>query len=156
MAGHSVRVQRDILAEPADVWSVISDVDRLPKVLRNVDSVERLVGTGFVPGVEWRETRRMFGKSDTEDMRVTECEAPVRAVLESEDKGTTYETVFELSPSSLGTRLSVTFGARTDDANAGQKFAWALFGPMGAKATKSALEQDLADIANAVESSHRR
>jgi carbon monoxide dehydrogenase subunit G len=156
MAGHTVRAQRDIIAEPGDVWAVLTDLERFEKVLTAVDKVERVSGEGFGPGVRWRETRRMFGKSSTEEMWVAEMDAPQRMLVRADSKNTVYETAFELTPTGLGTRLTVTFGARTDDASAGQKFAWALFGPMGAKATKSALEQDLADIANAVESSHRR
>jgi carbon monoxide dehydrogenase subunit G len=156
MAGHTVRVQRDILAEPAEVWAVLTDVERFSKVLTSVDLVERVSGTGFEVGTRWRETRRMFGKSATEEMWVAEVEAPSRIVVHAESKGTRYETVFDLTPSSLGTRLSVTFGAETSEASAGQKLSWALMGPLGAKATKSALEQDLADIARAVESNSRR
>jgi carbon monoxide dehydrogenase subunit G len=156
MAGHTVKVQRDILAEPAEVWAVLTDLDRFAKVLTSVDLVERVSGTGFEVGTRWRETRRMFGKSATEEMWVAAIEPPTRMVVRAESKGTVYETVFELAPSSLGTRLSVTFGAETTDASAGQKLTWALMGPLGAKATKSALEQDLADIAIAVESNHRR
>jgi carbon monoxide dehydrogenase subunit G len=156
MAGHTVRVQRDILAEREDVWAVLTDLERFSKVLTSVDLVERVSGTGFEVGTRWRETRRMFGKSATEEMWVSALDAPSRMVVQAESKGTLYETVFELAPSSLGTRLSVTFGAETSEASAGQKLSWALLGPLGAKATKSALEQDLADIAMAVESNNRR
>jgi hypothetical protein len=34
--------------------------------------------------------------------------------------------------------------------------AWAVFGKLGAKATKQALDEDLEDIASAVENSARR
>lgn len=156
MAGHTVRVQRDIIAEAGDVWSVLTDLDRFAKVLTAVDQVERVSGDGFGPGVRWRETRRMFGKASTEEMWVEEMDAPSRMVVRAESKNTVYETVFELAPTGLGTRLSVTFGAETGQASAGQKLSWALMGPLGAKATKSALEQDLEDIAMAVESNHRR
>ena len=156
MAGHTVRAQRDIIAEAGDVWAVLTDLERFAKVLSAVDAVERVSGEGFGPGVRWRETRHMFGKTSTEEMWVAEMDAPQRMVVKAESKNTVYETVYELTPTGLGTRLSVTFGAQTGEASAGQKFAWALMGPLGAKATKSALEQDLADIAGAVESTHRR
>lgn len=156
MAGHTVRVQRDIVAEPAEVWAVLTDLERFSKVLTSVDLVERLSGPGFGVGTRWRETRRMFGKVATEEMWVSELEPPARMVVQAQSKGTVYVTVFDLAPSSLGTRLAVSFGAETTEASAGQKISWALMGPLGAKATKSALEQDLADIARAVESNNRR
>lgn len=156
MAGHVVRAQRDIIAEPAEVWTVLTELERFPKVLTAVDSVERLAGTGLEVGARWRETRRMFGKLVTEELWVAAVEPMRRLVVHSESKGAVYETVFEIVPSSLGTRLSVTFGAETSEASAGQKLSWALLGPLGSKATKTALEQDLADIGAAVEAGARR
>jgi uncharacterized protein YndB with AHSA1/START domain len=156
MAGHTVRAQRDIIAEPAEVWAVITDLERLARTLHSVDSIERVAGTGFAPGVSWRETRRMMGKLDTEEMTVVEVVPPRLVVLHAQSKGSTYETRYELAPSSLGSRLAISFGAETSQANAGQKLAWAVLGPLGGKAAKSALEKDLEDIALAVEANYRR
>ena len=156
MAGHTVRAQRDILAEPAEVWAVITDLERLARALNSVESIERLEGTGFAPGVSWRETRRMLGKLDSEVMTVAAVEPVSVVVLHAQSKGSTYETRYELAPSSLGSRLSIAFGAETSQASAGQKLAWAVLGPLGAKAAKAALEKDLEDIALAVETHYRR
>lgn len=156
MAGHTVRAQRDILAEPAEVWALITDLERLTRALHAVESIERLEGNGFEPGVTWRETRRMLGKVDTEVIKVAEVVPHRLVVLHAESGGSVYETRFEVSPSSLGTRLAITFGAETSQASAGKKLAWAVLGPLGAKTTKDALEKDLEDIAIAVESNFRR
>lgn len=151
MAGHRVEAQRDIIAELADVWIVLADIDRYAKVLRSVEAIERIEGQGFDVGVSWREHRRFVGRVESHVLTVTLVDPARRAVIESESGGTLYRTEFTLQPSSVGTRLRVEFAAETRDASALQRMAWTVFGSMGAKATKKALDDDLADFARAVE-----
>jgi hypothetical protein len=77
-------------------------------------------------------------------------------VHESESQGTRYRTEYSLHPSSLGTRLRVEFSAETGATSPTRRMVWAVFGKLGAKATKQALDDDLEDIASAVENSARR
>lgn len=156
MAGQTITVQREVLAEPLAVWNIVTDIDRASKVLGSVEKIERLEGEGYDVGTRWRETRRELGRLATEEMWVTEAVAPTRTVVASESGGTLYSTVIECRPSSLGTTLVFTFKATTDNAGFGQKLMFALIGKAGVKAAKSALERDLADIASAVEHRARR
>lgn len=156
MAGQTITVQREILAEPLAVWNVVTDIDRANKVLTAVEQTERLAGDGFDVGTRWLETRREMGRAETEEILVTEAVAPSRAVVASESSGTTYSTVIECRPSSLGTTLVFTFKATTDNAGLGQKMIFAVIGKVGVKAAKAALQRDLADIASAVEHRARR
>ena len=152
MAGQRVEVQRDILAEAVEVWAVLTDLDRTPKVLRSVESVQRVSGHGYDVGVSWIEQRRLFGKVETETLTISLVDPPRRAVHESSSNGTRYRTEYSLHPSSLGTRLRVEFSAEIESASTAKRVAWAVFGKLGAKATKQALDEDLEDIALAVES----
>ncbi len=152
MAAHKVEVQRDILAEVAEVWAVLTDLDRTPTVFRSVERVERVSGQGYDVGVSWIEDRRLFGRTETETLTITLADPPRRAVHENQSQGTRYRTEYSLHPSSLGTRLRVEFSAETGHTSATKRMAWAVFGKLGAKATKQALEDDLEDVANAVES----
>ncbi len=156
MAAHKVEAQRDILAEVVEVWAVLTDLDRTPKVFRSVERVERVAGQGYDVGVSWIEDRRLFGKIETETITIALADPPRRAVHESESQGTRYRTEYSLHPSSLGTRLRVEFSAETGETSATRRMAWAVFGKLGAKATKQALVEDLEDIANAVESRAHR
>lgn len=156
MAPATVHVKREIMAEPEAVWRVITDLDRASKVLTSIVKVERLEGEGYDVGVKWRETRRMFGKEESEDMWVTEAVAPRSTTVAAQSRGTTYATVFRCEPSSLGTTLHIDFSAETADAGVGQRLAMAVFGKAGMKATEKALKQDLEDIAKAVEVTRRR
>lgn len=152
MAAHRVEAQRDILAEVVEVWALLTDLDRTPKVFRSVERVERVSGQGYDVGVTWIEDRRLFGRIETETLTITLADPPRRAVHESQSQGTRYRTEYSLHPLSLGTRLRVEFTADTGATSATKRMAWAVFGKLGAKATRKALEDDLEDVANAVES----
>ncbi|WP_297081465.1 SRPBCC family protein [uncultured Demequina sp.] len=151
-----VHVKREIMAEPEAVWRVITDLDNAPKVLTAIVRIERLEGDGYAPGVKWRETRRMFGREESEDMWVTEATAPRSTTVAAESRGTSYSTVFRCEPSSLGTTLHIDFSATTADAGLGQRIAMKVMGKAGMKAMEKALLQDLEDIAKAAEAAGRR
>lgn len=156
MAAHKVEAQRDILAEPVEVWAVLTDLDRAPKVLRSVERIERVEGQGYDVGVRWIEHRRLYGKTEAQTLTITLADPARRAVIEADSEGTRYRTEYALHPSSLGTRLRIEFSAENNAASAPRRMAWALFGKLGAKATKQALDDDLEDIATAVESRAHR
>ncbi|WP_061964928.1 SRPBCC family protein [Demequina aurantiaca] len=155
MAGHKVEVAREILAAPEQVWAVLTDIDAAPKVLSSVVSVERVGGPDYDVGTRWRETRRMFGKVEIEEMWVTEAIEPRSTTIVADSGGTRYTTVFTCVPSELGVELSVEFSASTPHPKLGQRVGWAVFGKIGMKATENALKQDLEDIATAAESARR-
>jgi hypothetical protein len=156
MAVHRVEAQRDILAEVVEVWAVLTDLDRTPKVFRSVERVERVSGQGYDVGVAWIEDRRLFGRTETETLMITLADPPLRAVHESQSEGTRYRTEYSLHPLPLGTCLRVEFSADAGATSAAKRMAWAVFGKLGAKATRKALEDDLEDVANAVESRAHR
>lgn len=152
MAVSSVEVQREILAEPAAVWRLITDLDRAPDVLSEVVRVERLEGEGYDVGVSWRETRRVLGKETSEDKRVTSVRAPFSTSVSAESRGTRYLTVVHCEPSDLGTVLRMEFSGESVNPTLGQKIAWALFRKVELKAARDGLKQDVADYARTVES----
>lgn len=152
MAVSRVQVQREILAEPAAVWRVITDLDRTPAVLTDVVRIERLEGEGYDIGVSWRETRRVLGKETSEDKRVTAVRAPFSTSVVSESRGTRYVTLVQCEPSDLGTVLRMEFSGQTVNPTLGQKIAWTLFRKVEMKAAREGLERDLADYVRTVES----
>lgn len=151
MVGHSITVERVIAAEVARVWEVITDLDYSPEVIRSIQAVERVAGEGWAVGVRWRETRRLWGKSETEEMWVDAVEEPVSTIVRSHSRGTDYTTVFRLEEADGGTRLTVDFGAETPSPGPAQRVGWLVFGKAGMRATQRALEDDLEDIARVAE-----
>ena len=148
----SVEVQREILAEPAAVWRVITDLDRAPAVLTDMVRIERLEGEGYDVGVSWRETRRVLGKETHEDKRVTSVRAPFSTSIRAESRGTRYVTVMHCEPSDLGTVLRVEFSGQSVNPTLGQRIAWMLFRKVEMNAAREGLKQDVADYARKVES----
>ncbi|WP_274564780.1 SRPBCC family protein [Streptomyces spiramyceticus] len=152
MVDTKVVVERRIAASAERVWEALTDLDGMPSVLSGVDRVEVLTEGPFAVGTRWRETRRMFGKQATEEMRVTACEPPSRYVVEADSQGTHYISEFALSPGEpRATTVRMTFAAVPPGGFAG--LLAKLLGPLGAKAVAKAVAKDLSDVAAAVEHS---
>jgi uncharacterized protein YndB with AHSA1/START domain len=147
MAGRELTVKRVIHASPDEVWAVLSDLEHAPETLRGVTRVEVLEGAGYEVGTRWRETRRIFGKEETQTMEVAECDPPRSTTVTSRSAGVEYRSVFTLEPAEAGTLATICFGASHPDPNLLQRLTATLFGHVGAAVTTRLLNQDLADIA---------
>jgi carbon monoxide dehydrogenase subunit G len=151
MAGRELTVRRLVRAAPEDVWSVITDVEHAAQTLRGVSRVELLDGPGYAVGTRWRETRKMFGKDETQTLEVAACDPPRSTTVTSRSAGVEYRSVFTLEPVDEGTLVSVCFGASHPDPNLLQRLTFAVFGHVGSAITTRLLSQDLADIAASAE-----
>ena len=145
-AGHTVTVSRRIGAPPEAVWAVLTDIENEAQNLRAVTRAEVLTEGPYAVGTRWRETRRILGRSDTQELWVTVVEENRRTVIEAESRGTRYWTTVSLEPEDLGTRVEMTFEARTASPRRGERLAWRVLGPLGARAARRMLEQDLEDV----------
>ncbi|MFG2192739.1 SRPBCC family protein [Streptomyces sp. NPDC048639] len=152
MTETQVVVERRIGAPVDRVWDALTDLESAPRVLSGVQSIEVLTPGPFTEGTRWRETRRMLGRTATEEMYVTACQEPSRCVVESESRGAHYVSEFDLSPEAEaegGTTVRMTFSATPPGGVAGMLMK--VFGGLGTKAVTKAIEQDLADVAAHVE-----
>lgn len=147
----TTHVEREVAAPSQRVWAVMTDLERSPEVLSNVEAIERLDdGSGFGVGTRWRETRTMMGRQATEEMAVTAVEPGRSYTVEANSRGAHYRSVLAVDP--LGgerSRLSMTFGG--EPTGLASKLLSATLGRLFEGATRKALEQDLADIAAAAE-----
>lgn len=144
--GHAVTVSRRLGASPEAVWAVLTDIEREAENLRAVTKAEVLTEGPYRVGTRWRETRRLLGATDTEELWVSVVEENRRTVVEAESRGTHYTTTITLEPEDLGTRVEMTFEATTAQPGRVRRLAWSAFGPLGARATRRMLVQDLADV----------
>lgn len=152
MAIPSIQVVRDVAAPPETVWDVLTDLDRAPEVLSGIVRVERVAGERYAVGTTWNETRKMFGREGTEQMRVTVVQPPRRTVVEAESGGVSYVTELEVEPAAGGSRLSMTFCATAPQAGLLTRAAMTLMGGLATRATRRVCRQDLEDIAAEAES----
>lgn len=155
MPFHEVTVSRTIAATPAELWSVLTDVERWPVLLRSVVAVEMVSGGGYAPGAQWRETRSMAGRPATQHVRVVAVEAPAHAELEWDQGGFSYRLEHTLEPSGDHTesrpRTLITSRLRSDQPGDEAVWLWRVLGALGSRTTQEALAQDLAELAAAVE-----
>ncbi|WP_128380831.1 SRPBCC family protein [Streptomyces cavernae] len=150
MTSRSVVVERRIAAARGPVWEALTDLAGMERVLSSVSKVEILTDGSFDVGTRWRETRRMFGKEATEEMRVTASEPPERFVVEAVSHGTRYISEWLLradGPSTTTVRM--TFTAEAPGGVPG--LLARILGGVGARAVRKAVARDLDDVASAVE-----
>ena len=152
MTGHRIEVERLVRAPADRVWEVITDISHADQTLSGVTKVEPLTEGPYGVGTTWRETRRMFGREDTQQMQVTLAQEPTRTVIEADSSGVHYVTDFTLTPTGDATRLTMSFVAVQARTNPMMKALWTLFGTLGAKATEKMMSKDLHDIASRAES----
>lgn len=100
--GLSTAVQVEIAAAPDTVWEVVTDIERLPEVVRFVNSVRIVVDDKRLRvGMKWNESRRFkTHPASTKTMEQT------KTIVRLEDQ--TY-------PKSLG--VNITFGEKEAFAN---------------------------------------
>ncbi|MER7955622.1 MULTISPECIES: SRPBCC family protein [unclassified Streptomyces] len=154
MAMKSIVVERRIQAPPGPVWEAMTDLRGMERMLSGVDKVEVLTEGTFGVGTRWRETRTMFGKQATEEMTVTEAEAPDRYVTVADSHGMHYVSEIALRPEGDGgTMVRMTFSGSPAEGNR-LGFVAKLLSGLGAKAASRALAKDLDDVAASVERRH--
>lgn len=145
-------VTTDIAASPARVWEILTDLDGSPRRLSAIEAVERLDGGGpLTVGTRWKETRRMFGQSATEEMEIVAMDAPRSYTVGAESGGAVYRTVMAVDPIGEGrSRLSMSFDATPTGRVAA--IASKVMSPLMSRSMRKALARDLADIKAAAES----
>jgi carbon monoxide dehydrogenase subunit G len=131
-------------------FGTFSDIEEAAPHLSGITKLEVLEGTSPGVGFKWRETRSMFGREATEEMWMTEFEAPSRYAVEAESHGSKYRTTFEFtSVDESTTEVQMTFSGTA--VSMGAKVMSFLSGFMTGS-VKKAFHQDLVDMKDLAES----
>ncbi len=142
-------VTRTIDAPAARVFQVVADIARWPKVVGAIESVEILSGEPVSVGTHFRETRRLFGRTASEDMYVAALDPPHRMLLTADSNGMHYltEHIVEAINDTAST-LTIRFKATPETllARLMSRFTGFL-----APKLEGALERNTIDIAAAAE-----
>ena len=148
----TINVSHEIAADPSKVWSIAVAMDDWVDVIEACELVERLDdGSGFGLGTKWRETRKMFGKSATEEMEVVEFVEGSHYATFAESHGSKYHSEIRVTPTDKGCTLSMGFRGEAQSTMA--KVMDATLGRLFLGAARKALKKDLADIGAAAEAS---
>lgn len=146
-----VTVTRETTASPEQVWAVMTDIEGTTETLSGVTVIERLDGgSGFEPGLRWRETREVMGKEATEELEVTAVDPGRSYTVEADSGGTHYRSVLTVEPSASGATITMTFGAEQTGGRIASFLAMTV-GRLFQGPTRKALQQDLDDIAATAE-----
>jgi carbon monoxide dehydrogenase subunit G len=137
--------RREVVAEPETVWFTVSDVDRWPRILTSLASLQRLEGTGLEVGARWRETRPILGVTATYEVTVTDVQPVVGFTLSASYEDATVTTVYRLKPSSLGTRLEATVDADASGVAISKRLRSVINGG-GLRIAREVADRDLADF----------
>ena len=149
----TIHVQKTSSAPPERLWAIVSDLNRSAEVISGIKKSERLDdGDGFGIGTKWRETRVMFGKEATEEMEVTALDPGRSYTVFSAGRGANYTSTMSTEAGADGLSIvSMTFGA--EPTGALSRIMGSTIGRLFEGATRRMIEQDLADIVAAAESS---
>ena len=145
----SLSMVRDIVAPLDAVWDVFTDLEHAARNLSAVEKVEVLSDGPFGEGTRWLETRKMYGKSVTEEMWVSEIEPHKTYLVKAGAGATHYESRYEFAAlDDVNTRVRFTFaGESTGFAKVVGSVMWPLLRGKMAKE----LGRDLKDLAAILE-----
>ncbi|KHL12102.1 carbon monoxide dehydrogenase subunit G [Mumia flava] len=151
MVAHVLSLSQDVAAPPERVWEVLTDLPGTAAVLTGVTRIEVLTDGPYAVGTRWRETRRVFGREETQEMWVGAVDPPRSTVVRARAGGIDYDTTFTLEPSGAGTALTMEFRGEDTSTSRLKRLVETLTAPLGRSVTRKIMRRDLEDIAAAAE-----
>ena len=142
-------VEKTIHASKEAVFQFISNIEEASQHISGIEKVEPVKGICGEVGFTWNETRVMFGKEDTVQLKITELEPNQHYKVGSTAHGVEYESVLKVEDIDVGCKLSMSFFGQPKTTMS--KMMMFLMGWLAVGSTKKVLNQDLDDIKSAVE-----
>ena len=138
----------DIDASPERVWEIISDLEGAPERISGIDKIEITTEGPIGVGTEWRETRTMMGKEQTETMKIVAWEPGSHYTVYSYSCGSEFHWTMRVVPRRDGAKLEteMDYKAKTFLAKLMTPLGWLMSGFM-----KKCVMQDLQDAKTAAE-----
>lgn len=133
------------------VWEAITNIENSAEMIQGIDKIEVLNNPlNSLVGFKWLETRTMFGKSETEEMWITDAHANNYYIAHAENHGAIYDTKMSITEQANQSVLTMEFDAKA--LTLVSKILSGAIGWMFKKATIKTLNSDLEDIKKFVES----
>jgi hypothetical protein len=140
-------------APPDIAFQTVTDIAAWPKFVSAIEAIELMTPGAVGPGTRFRQTRVMFGRRATEEMKVAEMLPSRRLVLTAYNHGTAYRVEHAFAPEAAGTRMTLNFEGQPVTL-----VAWLLM-PLGLlfmASVKQQLQSDFADLAREAERRHQQ
>lgn len=145
----SLMIRQTISAPVSQVWEVFTDIEGTASRLSAVERVEMLSSETFAEGTRWRETRTLYGKSVTEEMKITQLDLHRSYTVGAESGETSYQSRYDFKQVDASTTLvQLTFSA---DSNGARGKLGALLWPLMKRKLAKDLRHDLDDLARVCE-----
>lgn len=141
----SLTIAQTIAAPVERVWTVFTDLGAAARNLKAVEKIELVSSGAFGEGTRWRETRKMYGKSVTEEMWVSAVEPGKSYTVDAGSNHTNYRSRYVFTPvGDASTTVRFTFSAESSGATGVlSTIMWPLFKRRLAKD----LRKDMNDLA---------
>lgn len=107
-----ISVGKHISATPEEVFAVVADLENAPNNLNGIEKVEILTEGPIGLGTRFRETRNILGVQGTDELEITQFDAPHGYVVKCESSGTHFRIEFQLMHDIYGTHLRVNCDAQ--------------------------------------------
>ena len=144
-----IALKTEIDAPIAQVFEAFSDVSSAARNVSTIGHIELLSPHSQGVGTRWRETRKMFGKSASEELEITRLEPEHCFLVEAESHGAAYTTRYDFVPDGEHrTAVSILFVARPVSLTAR---LFSLVSVFFRRADRKAFVRDLADMKEACE-----
>lgn len=139
-------VLEETIAAPVNiVFSAFTDLGRAAERVTSITKVDVLGKGPIGKGTRFRETRVVFGKKEsTQELEITDFDAPRSFTLEANALGTSYHTVYRFEGGQRETQMTMTTTSRP--LGLVGKITGPLMGWMMASAMKKSMLADHADL----------
>lgn len=145
-------VEETIRAPRTITFANAADVRSWPSMISAIQSTEILTREPIVAGTRFRETRKMYGQTSSEEMTFSEFEPPDHFVLSAESHGTQYRIEHKFADVADGTKLTLIFQAEPATLTAQLLTPLSM---MFRSSLRRQLASDLTDLKRAIESRER-
>jgi carbon monoxide dehydrogenase subunit G len=134
-------------------FEVLSDLEHAADNIQGIEKLELLTPDGVGVGTRFRETRKMFGKENSEEMEVTAFDPPHGYTVDCESCGCHYRAKYSLVSDIAGTHVRLEFDYRAVSilAKLFSPFSKLMMGPMC-----KMMEADLDDLKTIAEARARK
>ena len=140
----TVEVGTEVAVGPDQAFAWVSDIANLSKWQGGVFKSEVLTPPPIRVGTRFRETFRLMGFPMTAECQVIEMKAPKTFGFSAKGRQMSYESRFEFTPASGGTRISLRSGVTMHG-------LWKLLGPMVKAEGKRESEAEMQRLKAALE-----
>ena len=103
-----ISVNQEFKGSIEKTWSTLIDIVQYPSRVKSYEAIEWLTSEKSGVGANWKQTRKVFGKSHTQTIEAVEWKEPTSFAMTATEAGATYLTRYSLGGSKDGESTEVS------------------------------------------------